>query len=224
MSLAAQDPRNPENAPPVFDTTFRTQLETLIAWRRDVRRFRTDPVAPELIERLVRLANLAPSVGNSQPWRWVSVESEGARSAIRANFAAANASALAAQDGERAALYARLKLAGLDRAPVQLAAFCDEGTEQGHGLGRLTMPETLAYSVVCAIATFWLAARAEGLGVGWVSILDPQAVKTSLDVDERFRLVAYLCVGYPEEDHLDPELQRAGWQARDDLYGLLDRR
>lgn len=100
---------------------------------------------------------------------------------------------------------------------MHLAIFCDDDPEQGHGLGRLTMPETLAYSTVSMIHTFWLAARAEGVGVGWVSILDPDAVTEALQVDAGWRLVAYLCVGYPEEEHVDPELERARWQARTPL-------
>ena len=168
-------------APPIFDAAFRARLGDLFAWRRDVRRFRPDAVDPALMERLLDQAALSPSVGNAQPARWLSVESAGARGAVRRNFEAANAEALAAQDGGRAALYARLKLAGLDVAPVQLAVFCDRATAQGHGLGRRTMPEMLDYSVVAAVVAFWLAARAEGLGVGWCrsSILRlPRATST----------------------------------------------
>jgi 5,6-dimethylbenzimidazole synthase len=179
-----------------------------------VRRFRADPVSCAFIESLLETAALAPSVGNSRPWRFVSVETEARRGAIIASFAACNAAALACYEGDRAALYARLKLAGLEAAPVHLAVFCDHATEAGHGLGRKTMPETLDYSVVAAIHTFWLAARAEGLGVGWVSILDPAEVARVLVVPEAWKLVAYLCVGFPEEEHPDPELERHGWQER----------
>ena len=119
--------------------------------------------------------------------------------------------------GGRGALYASLKLAGLKEAPCHVAVFVDETTRAGHGLGRQTMPETLHYSAVAAVQTLWLAARAYGLGVGWVSILAPAEVARILDVPEEWSLVAYLCVGYPEEEHLDPELERQGWQARADL-------
>lgn len=199
---------------PTFGTLFRTQLEDLILWRRDVRRFLPDPVSTPLVESLLVTAALAPSVGNSRPWRFVSVETAALRRAIIASFHACNAAALACYEGERAALYAELKLAGLQEAPVHLAVFCDHATEAGHGLGRKTMPETLDYSVVAAIHTFWLAARAEGLGVGWVSILDPAEVSRVLVVPEGWKLVAYLCVGFPQEEHLDPELERRGWQER----------
>jgi len=97
---------------------------------------------------------------------------------------------------------------------VHLAVCADEKTGQGHGLGRQTMPETLRYSVVAAIQTLWLAARAEGLGVGWVSILDPDITRTTLDLPEGWTFVAYLCLGWPEEEHDDPELERHGWEQR----------
>ncbi len=200
---------------PDFDADFRGHLADLLAWRRDVRRFRPDPLEDGQLDRLLDLACLAPSVGLSQPWRFVSVESTAARAGVVAAFEQANAEALADYSGERAALYARLKLAGLREAPVHLAVFCDEATGQGHGLGRRTMPEMLAYSVVTAVHTLWLVARAEGIGVGWVSILDPQAVATVLAVPPDWRLVAYLCIGHPLTDQAEPELARAGWQARD---------
>jgi 5,6-dimethylbenzimidazole synthase len=199
--------------PPIFDSAFHDRLATLFAWRRDVRRFRPDPVESALIEDLVCMATLAPSVGNSQPWRFVNVETTATREAVIANFNACNAAALASYEGERAALYASLKLSGLREAPVHLAVFCDHATETGFGLGRKTMPETLDYSVVAAVHTFWLLARAKNLGVGWVSILDPTQVCRALEVPPAWKLIAYLCVGFPQEEHLDPELVRHDWQA-----------
>jgi 5,6-dimethylbenzimidazole synthase len=212
------------HAPPVFGQDFRGELASLIAWRRDVRRFRRDPVEPGLVRSLLELAALAPSVGNSQPWRFVTVEADERRAAVAAEFERCNAGALRTYDSERAENYRRLKLEGLREAPVHLAAFCDETTAAGHGLGRATMPETLRYSVVGAIQTFWLAARAHGLGVGWVSILDPCEIRTLLEVPESWSLVAYLCVGYPAEEHLDPELVRHRWQERLPLDALILRR
>jgi 5,6-dimethylbenzimidazole synthase len=200
---------------PSFDASFRQSLADLLAWRRDVRRFLADPVDPAVIDELLDLACLAPSVGNSQPWRFVSVESPESRTEIRANFADCNAKALGGYAGEKAAIYAGLKLSGLAEAPVQLAVFADEATEAGAGLGRQTMPETLRYSAVLAVHTLWLAARAQGLGVGWVSILHPAGVARTLKTPAGWSLVAYLCLGYPLEEHVDPELERLGWQARD---------
>jgi 5,6-dimethylbenzimidazole synthase len=141
--------------------------------------------------------------------------------AVLRDFEACNGEALRAYAGERAALYARLKLEGLREAPVHLAVFCDEAGVGGHGLGRRTMPETLHYSVVGAVQILWLAARAQGLGVGWVSILTPDVVRTALGIPKAWRLVAYLCIGYPVEEHLDPELVRHGWQDRLPLDAVM---
>ena len=202
------------SAPPVFDELFQAKFAQLVAWRRDVRRFRADTVKAERIDALLDLVQLAPSVGNSQPWRWVSVESKEARDRIREDFARCNAEALASYEAERAIAYARLKLEGLQAAPVQFAVFCDLGTDQGANLGRRTVPLTLEYSVAAMLATFWLAARSVGLGVGWVSILDPARVTKILQVPANWKFVAYLCVGWPQEEHIDPELVRHGWQER----------
>ena len=197
-----------------FDDAFRVEFEELIKWRRDVRRFTGKQVDPELIAHLLELADLAPSVGLSQPWRFVEVKTQAARKAVIASYERCNADALDSYDGDDRALYARLKLEGLHEAPVQFAVFCDEETSKGKGLGRQTMPEMLRYSVVTAVHTFWLAARACGVGVGWVSILEPEAVRKALDAPGHWTLVAYLCVGFPSEDHSDPELERAGWERR----------
>jgi 5,6-dimethylbenzimidazole synthase len=199
---------------PVFDGAFRARLDELFHWRRDVRRFQREALPEGMVERLLAVANGAPSVGLSQPWRFVLVDDPGRRVAVRANFEAANAAALGAQAGERAGVYARLKLAGLDEAPVHLAVCVDPDPAQGGGLGRATQPEMTAYSAVLAVHTLWLAARAEGVGVGWVSILDPGAVLGVLDLPACWRLVAYLCIGWPQEDAEVPELEREGWAAR----------
>lgn len=203
-----------ESVPPRFDDAFRDKLATLIAWRRDVRRFSEKPVPSSLIDDLLDIAQLSPSVGNSQPWRWVRLDDQAKRKEIRANFIACTEAACRQQTNERADLYRSLKLEGIDRAPLQFGVFCDTATGQGFGLGRHTMPEMLEYSTVAMIATFWLAARAAGLGVGWVSILDPAEVSRILEVPPAWKLVAYLCVGWPETEHLDPELERCRWQGR----------
>lgn len=203
--------------PPVhlpFDATFRATFRDLVLWRRDVRRFRTDPVDEKLLDDLIELATHAPSVGFSQPWRFVKVQSAERRRAIWESFAKANERALGGYEGEQKAAYMGLKLAGLKEAPIHLAIFCDESTATGSGLGRQTMPETLRYSVVAAIQTMWLAARAEGLGMGWLSIFDPVEITRALDVPEGWRLIAYLDIGWPAEEHIDPELERHHWETR----------
>ncbi len=199
---------------PAFDDGFRAQLQDLFAWRRDVRRFRSDPLPEHTLQRLIETACLAPSVGLSQPWRFVIVDDPARRQAVLDNFSACNAEALEAYQGERAQLYAGLKLAGLREAPGHLAVFADRGTDVGHALGRRTMPEMADYSVVAAITTMWLAARAEGIGMGWVSILDPVIVAEALDIPPDWRLIGYFCIGYPEIEDDRPELERAGWERR----------
>ena len=199
---------------PVFTSEFTEQLDTLLTWRRDVRHFQTRPLEDGLLDTLLDLACLAPSVGNSQPWRFVRAVSPERRSAIIAHVEAQNTRAAALYDDPQRAHYDALKLHGLIEAPEHIAVFCDMKPEEGRGLGRQTMPETLAYSTVLAIHTLWLAARARGVGLGWVSILDPASIAPMLDVSLDWRFVGYLCLGYPGEHHNVPELERRGWQAR----------
>ncbi|MFV2033854.1 MAG: 5,6-dimethylbenzimidazole synthase [Halocynthiibacter sp.] len=206
-----------------FSDHFRQELDQLMLWRRDVRHFRTDPVEGALIDRCLATINLAPSVGLSEPWRVIRVLSKNARAAALANFEAANARALAGYSGDKAKLYAGLKLSGMRDAPVQFAVYCDENTDKGAGLGATTMPEMRRYSVVAAITQFWLAARAAGLGVGWVSILDPDQLSRDLDVPAGWALVAYLCVGYAARDMQSPELENLGWEDRRGHLIVIDR-
>jgi 5,6-dimethylbenzimidazole synthase len=197
-----------------FDAAFRAQLRDLLLWRRDVRRFRPDLLADGTLEALIELASLAPSVGLSQPWRFVVVDDRAVRKAVRKNFEVCNAQALAVQAPDRTGLYAQLKLAGLDEAPVHFAVFADRATGQGHGLGRRTMPEMIEYSAVTAVHTMWLAARAQGIGLGWISILDPTEMTLILNVPPEWKFIGYFCLGYPQADDMVPELEQAGWEQR----------
>lgn len=206
-----------------FPDAFQRDLEDLMRWRRDVRRFRNDPVDEAVLDKCLEAARLAPSVGLSEPWRFVRVTSDKARAAALANFQSANADALAKYDDDKADTYASLKLSGMREAPVQFAVFCDEETAKGSGLGAGTMPEMRRYSVVTAVMNVWLRARAAGLGVGWVSILDAEQLARDLDAEPGWSLVAYLCIGWPEEDHLEPELSRAGWEDRSDKLEVWER-
>jgi 5,6-dimethylbenzimidazole synthase len=197
-----------------FDDAFRARLRDLLIWRRDVRRFRADPLPAGTLERLFEIACLAPSVGLCQPWRFIVVDDPYRREAVRDVFKACNADALKSYTGEKAAGYAALKLAGLEEAPCQFAVFTDRATTAGHGLGRQTMPETAEYSAVAAISMMWLAARAEDIGMGWISILDPARMNDILDVPKSWRFIGYFCLGYPQIESDQPELERVGWERR----------
>lgn len=197
-----------------FSADFQNDLTRLMKWRRDVRYFKTDPVDEALLTECLEAFLRAPSVGLSEPWRVIRVASDNARQAAFENFKTANSQALDGYSGEKAKLYAGLKLSGMQESPVQLAIYCDDGTDKGAGLGAGTMPEMRRYSVVGAINLFWLTARAKGLGVGWVSILDPVQLNKDLDVPEDWSLVAYLCVGYPQVISDTPELEQKGWEDR----------
>lgn len=203
----------------VFSDSFQSDFARLLKWRRDVRHFRTDPVDEALLTECLDAFLMAPSVGLSEPWRIIRVQSDAARSVAYENFKDANDAALQGYSGEKAKLYAGLKLSGMQESPVQLAIYCDEGTDKGAGLGAGTMPEMRRYSVVGAVNLFWLTARARGLGVGWVSILDPVRLNRDLDVPQDWSLVAYLCVGYPSAQSETPELEQLGWEDR--RKGLL---
>ncbi len=201
-----------------WNDDFRKELNRLFRRRRDVRRFRPDAIPTGSMKRWIEAACLAPSVGLSQPWRFVSVSSPECRASVVKEFEIQNEAAASGYNDETGRRYRALKLAGLREAPEQLAVFVDRDPDQGQGLGRATMPESIAYSVVAAIQNFWLAARSEGVGVGWVSILRPKSIATILGVPSTWQLIAYLCVGYPE-DAVDevPELEREGWEKRADF-------
>jgi 5,6-dimethylbenzimidazole synthase len=197
-----------------FSDSFRTDLSQLMRWRRDVRRFRSDPVDEALLMQCLDTFRLAPSVGLSEPWRIVRVISPELRQKSIENYQTANATALEGYDGEKAAMYSGLKLSGMSEAPEHIAIFCDDSTTKGSGLGATTMPEMRRYSVVGAINLMWIHARAHGLGMGWVSILDAPKLCADLDIPQDWSLIAYLCIGWPEANSTTPELETAGWETR----------
>ncbi len=197
-----------------FSDEFRAGLTDLMRWRRDVRQFTTDPVEEALVQECLSTLSLAPSVGLSEPWRVIRVRSDTARAAALENFQIANADALQGYSDEQAKLYASLKLSGMQEAPEHIAIFCDDATPKGAGLGAATMPEMRRYSVVGAITLMWLHARTLGLGIGWVSVLDPDRLCRDLNAPEDWSLVAYLCLGWPRDVSLTPELETKGWEAR----------
>jgi 5,6-dimethylbenzimidazole synthase len=209
---------------PRFDDRDLAAFDALLRWRRDVRHFLPDPVDPALVLALLEQACLAPSVGHAQPWRFVLVESPPLRAAVQADFERCRAEAEAGIPLAKRGAYGRAKLEGFQQAPVHLAVFTDAGTARGHGLGRHSMPESLHYSTVMAIHSFWLAARLRGLGVGWVSILDPAAMESLLAVPQDWRFSAYLCVGHPAFQAEQPELEALGWEQREAAQHFIHRR
>ena len=198
-----------------FSEIERAAVYRVIAERRDVRRgFSDRPLPDELLQRLLAAAHCAPSVGLMQPSRFIVIRDVAKRRAVHDIFTEANARAAAIYEGAQRDQYAALKLEGILEAPQNLCIVCDTQNERGHKLGRQTMPETAAYSTVCAVQNLWLAARAEGVGVGWVSILDPIRLRTILEIPDHILPVAYLCVGYVDQFASEPELERSGWEKR----------
>ena len=190
--------------------------------RRDVRSgFLPEPLTDDVLLRLLGAAHNAPSVGLMQPWRFIVVRDVLVRQAVHKIFLEANQQALAGYAGERQKNYAGLKLEGILEAPQNLCVVCDPQSSQGHQLGRRTMPETAVYSAVCAVQNLWLAARAEGIGVGWVSILEPARLRCALGIPEHITPVAYLCLGYVDEFAAEPDLERVGWEKRSSLKSVL---
>jgi 5,6-dimethylbenzimidazole synthase len=205
-----------------FEESERRAVYRAIRERRDVRRgFLPEPLPDELLNRLLEAAHNAPSVGLMQPWRFIVVRDLEVRRAVHSIFVDANHRALAGYEGERQQNYANLKLDGILEAPQNVCIVCDSQSSQGHQLGRRTMPETALYSAVCAVQNLWLAARAEGIGVGWVSILEPDLLRCALKIPNHITPVAYLCVGYVEAFAAEPDLERAGWEKRTPLRSVI---
>ena len=205
-----------------YSEAERAAVYRAIAERRDVRRgFLPEPLPEDVLARLLEAAYRAPSVGFMQPTRFIVVRDADVRKAVHGAFVHANAKACAGYDDQRGELYSSLKLEGLLEAPQHLCLLCESGSARGHELGRRTMPETALYSTVCAVQNLWLAARAEGIGVGWVSIFEPAALRAILGVPEHVSPVAYLCVGYVERFEAEPDLERMGWEERVELDDLV---
>jgi nicotinate-nucleotide--dimethylbenzimidazole phosphoribosyltransferase len=192
----------------------------VIQERRDIRRFRPDPLPDGLLERLLEAAHSAPSVGLMQPWRFVVVRSDDTKAAMQ-GLAQRERLAQADRFDQRALEFLALKIEGIREAPVNLCVCCDRDTGGREVLGRGSIPDTDLYSTACAIQNLWLAARAEGVGVGWVSFYQPQDVRQLLGLPEHVVPVAWLCIGYPDERPSRPGLEAAGWERRQALAGFI---
>lgn len=214
------------SAPMIEASPFRPEereaLYRTIRERRDVRsQFLPDPLPEETLARLLAAAHHAPSVGFMQPWSFLLVRSREQKGRIKQAFLRANAEAAAMFAGERREAYSSLKLEGIEEAPVNLCVTCDRDRAGPVVLGRTHDPMMDLYSTVCAVQNLWLAATAEGLGVGWVSILKPEDLREILGIPDRVVPVAYLCIGRVRERFREPELSVRGWRRRLDLKTLV---
>jgi 5,6-dimethylbenzimidazole synthase len=208
--------------PAPFSEAERAAIHKVMRDRRDVRRFRPAPVPADVLRRVLEMAHLAPSVGFMQPWNFIVITSGEVRRQVKAIFEEVNArEAARIEEPARKELYQRLTLEGILEAPLNLAVTCDTRRDAPFVLGRAPVPQTDVFSTCLAIQNLWLAARAEGVGVGWVSILDRPAVERLLGLPAGVQLVAYLCVGYPVEFRPRPMLEEVGWKGRQPLGELV---
>ena len=197
-------------------------LYRVIFSRRDVRReFLADEIDNETISKILYAAHYAPSVGFMQPWDFIVIKSREIREQVYKIFQKANAEASEMFDGKRAKLYNSLKLEGILDAPVNICVTCDRDRRGSVVLGRTHQMQMDRYSAVCAVQNLWLAARAEDLGVGWVSILDEKSLKDVLQIPDNIDIIAYLCIGKVSHFQDTPDLQRFKWQDREALEKLV---
>ena len=204
-----------------FSRHEQTVLQKILMARRDVRgnRFSPDPVADGDIDTILQAALWAPSVGFSQPWEFVLIRDAAIRDQVAASFAAENAKASHLFVDEKQRQYQQLKLEGIKESPLNIAVFYKPS--QQPVLGQTSMVEPGEYSVVCAVQNMWLMARALNIGMGWVSILNPETIKSLLNAPADHKLVAYLCLGYVSEFLAQPELEILQWEQRRPLASVV---
>jgi 5,6-dimethylbenzimidazole synthase len=205
-----------------FTETEKRGLYKAIYERRDVRdRFVPTPITDEVLYKVLDAAHHAGSVGFMQPWSFLVIRSAQVKEQVKTLFDRANLAATQVFDGERRQIYSQLKLEGIREAPLNVCVTCDPTRNGPHVLGRHSVPETDVYSTCCAIQNLWLAARAEGIGVGWVSIFDRVELRTLLGIPSHVILVAYLCLGYVSEFLPRPQLEMKGWLPRLPIEDLI---
>jgi 5,6-dimethylbenzimidazole synthase len=219
--MQAEPSRHLASAGP-FSQSERDAVYRAIHSRRDVRNeFRPDPIPEDLLRRLLEAAHAAPSVGYMQPWNFILIREEENRRAVHEIFHAANVEAADRLTGEIKLKYMSLKLEGILKAPLNICITCDRRRGGDFVLGRTHNPAMDLYSTVCAVQNFWLAARAEGVGVGWVSIFDHARLSRHLGLPDSVEIIAYLCVGFVEQLYGRPELAVKGWREKLPLDRLI---
>ncbi|BCE01687.1 5,6-dimethylbenzimidazole synthase [Marinicellulosiphila megalodicopiae] len=196
-------------------------LASIMQSRRDVRgnHFIDKPLEDTVINQILNAAQLAPSVGFSQPWEFVLIQDQSTKDQVVESFNQENQKAQRQFEAQQQSKYTKLKLEGIKESALNIAVFYSPSNEPV--LGQTSMPEMGKYSVVCAIQNMWLMARSLNVGMGWVSILNPQTVKSLLNAPDHLELVAYLCVGYVDEFLEKPELEQLNWKTRKDIEGLI---
>ena len=205
-----------------FSEAARDAVYQAIFSRRDVRsQFLPDALPDEVLGRLLMAAHHAPSVGFMQPWNFLLIRAAATKAKVQTLFRKANDEARTQFAGDRKDLYSQLKLEGILDAPINLCITCDRERTGQTVLGRTHIKEMDLYSTVCAVQNLWLAARAEGVGVGWVSIFHQHELQEALGIPENIVPIAYLCLGYVSEFLDKPELEKAGWLARLPLEKLV---
>ncbi|SEL98092.1 cob(II)yrinic acid a,c-diamide reductase [Blastococcus sp. DSM 46786] len=197
-----------------FDAATVEALHTVVGARRDIRRYRPDPVPPELLRPVLEAGHRAPSVGHSQPWRFVVVTEQATRdrAAVLADRERLRQAELLTPD--RRARLLDLQLEGIREAPLGVVVACDRRTHATGVLGRATFPDADLWSCACAIQNMWLAARAAGLGMGWVTLFQPADLAALLHLPEGVQTLGWLCLGWPDERPPEPGLVRQGWSSR----------
>ncbi|HTH17252.1 MAG TPA: 5,6-dimethylbenzimidazole synthase [Magnetospirillum sp.] len=210
MPEAAQIQNDPDFSPTERDAVYRC-----IHTRRDVRgQFLPDPIPDEVLARILKAAHHAPSVGFMQPWDFIVVRDRGVKEKVKDAFEKAHAEAAMMFEGDRRETYSKLKLEGILESPVNICVTCDRRRTGPVVIGRTHLPEMDLFSAVCAVQNLWLAARAENVGVGWVSIAHRNELREALGISADIHPIAYLCLGYVSHFYAKPELEAAGWLPR----------
>ena len=206
----------------IFSEQERETVYKAIYSRRDVRgQFKPDPIPEEVLARILSAAHHAPSVGFMQPWDFIVIKDPETKRLVKGDFDAANNEAVNMFEGSRREIYQGLKLEGITEAPIGICITCDRARTGPVVIGRTANPEMDLYSSVCAVQNLWLAARAENLGVGWVSIIHHDSLRKTLKIPQHIIPIAYLCIGYVTFFHDKPELEKAGWLPRTDIESLI---